>query len=325
MQNTFYSHHQRTVTDIYISRFLTHIVHLSNLFLATFSSHIASPSIPTPAYTHRSTHHVYAMSDSYCLIRNATAIFEYGGKKFLIDPMLAAKGAYPGFEHSANSELRNPLVDLPMPVEDILNGIDAILLTHTHADHWDDAAVELIPKTLLIYTQHGGDAALLKSQGFTNVRVMEDGVTDLGSGVTLRKARCQHGPDNLYAIPQMAELLGQVAGLVFQRPGGKTVYFVGDTVWFKGVEDAMKTYKPDFVVLNAGSATLDHFGPIIMGEDDVTRTLDLVPDAVVVAQHMEAVNHCVLSRQQLREFVEKKGVASKVFIPADGEYVPISV
>ena len=30
-------------------------------------------------------------------IRNATQIIDYAGKKFLIDPMLADKGAWPGF------------------------------------------------------------------------------------------------------------------------------------------------------------------------------------------------------------------------------------
>jgi L-ascorbate metabolism protein UlaG (beta-lactamase superfamily) len=30
-------------------------------------------------------------------IRNATQLMTYAGKRFLIDPMLAPKGAYPGF------------------------------------------------------------------------------------------------------------------------------------------------------------------------------------------------------------------------------------
>lgn len=45
-------------------------------------------------------------------IRNATVKISYGGTTFLIDPMLAKKGAYPGFENTYRSNLRNPLVDL---------------------------------------------------------------------------------------------------------------------------------------------------------------------------------------------------------------------
>ena len=48
-------------------------------------------------------------------IRNATLLIEYAGTRFLVDPMLAPKGAYPGFAGTANSHLRNPLVDLIKP------------------------------------------------------------------------------------------------------------------------------------------------------------------------------------------------------------------
>lgn len=294
------------------------------LFIAVLCIHVYYTHTYSQIDTSKRRPPFLIMSDAYCLIRNATGLLEYGGKKFLIDPMLAQKDAYPGFENSVNSHLRNPLVELPMPVEEILKGVDAVILTHTHPDHWDEAAVQAVPKSLPFFTQNASDAALLQSQGFTNVQIMGDDSTDLGSSITMHRTACQHGSDQLYATPGVAEMLGQVAGLVFQRPGGKTVYFVADTIWFKGVEEALHKYKPDYVVLNIGNATLDVFGPIIMGEDDVTRTLAIVPDAVLIGQHMEAVNHCVLTRQQLREFVEAKGVASKVFIPADGEYVPIS-
>ena len=36
-------------------------------------------------------------------VRNATLRVDYGGVRFLVDPMLADKGAYPGFEGTANA------------------------------------------------------------------------------------------------------------------------------------------------------------------------------------------------------------------------------
>lgn len=59
-------------------------------------------------------------------IRNATSKISYAGKVFLIDPMLAKKGAYPGFEGTVRSHLANPLVELPMPAQDVLKGVDAV-------------------------------------------------------------------------------------------------------------------------------------------------------------------------------------------------------
>ena len=103
-------------------------------------------------------------------IRNATQIIDYAGKTFLIDPMLAPKGTYPGFEGTVNSHVRNPMVELPLPLEDIID-VDAVLLTHTHPDHWDETAVNSIPKDKRIFVQHKSDEAILLQQGFTNVQI----------------------------------------------------------------------------------------------------------------------------------------------------------
>ena len=68
------------------------------------------------------------------LIRNATLVIEYAGKKILVDPMLSSKGA---FESFAGVEI-NPTVELKMPVYEIVEGVDLVLVTHTHVDHFDN-------------------------------------------------------------------------------------------------------------------------------------------------------------------------------------------
>ena len=52
---------------------------------------------------------------------------------------------------SPRKDQMNPLVDLPMPVEDIINGIDAVIVTHLHLDHWDDIAKEVLPKEIKLF------------------------------------------------------------------------------------------------------------------------------------------------------------------------------
>src|SRR5262245_2134268 len=106
-------------------------------------------------------------------IRNATLVIEYAGTKFLIDPLLAEKGTYPGFEGTANSHLFNPTAALPLPMDEILN-VDAVIVTHTHPDHWDEAAKALLPKHLPVFAQHEQDRELIKSQGFTDVRLLKN-------------------------------------------------------------------------------------------------------------------------------------------------------
>ena len=78
-------------------------------------------------------------------IRNATQHITFGGMTFLVDPMLAAKGAYPGFAGTARAEFRNPTVDLPIDIDTLLN-VDAIIVTHLHEDHWYEVAARVVPK-----------------------------------------------------------------------------------------------------------------------------------------------------------------------------------
>ena len=252
-------------------------------------------------------------------VRNATQLIEYAGKKFLIDPMLSAKGAWAGFAGTAHSELRNPLVELPFSIEAIVD-VDAVIVTHTHDDHWDEAAIAAIPKTLPVYVQHDADAQLLRGQGFRDIRLLSE--DSAFADVSLVKTTSgQHGSDRTYAVPAMAERLGEACGVVFSHPDEKTLYIAGDTIWRDAVAADLQKHQPDVVVLNAGYAHVIGFGPIIMGEEDLLNVHFLLPQAKIVATHMEAINHCLLTRRALREYVDANEISDAVSIPQDGETV----
>lgn len=251
-------------------------------------------------------------------IRNATAKISYAGKTFLLDPLLAKKGAYPGFDGTFRSERRNPLVELPMPAADVLKGVDAVIVSHTHLDHWDGGNNKFIPKGIPLFVQHDADAKLIRAQGFTDVRVV--GENTVFEGVKLTRTGGQHGTDEMYRKTQIAEFLGSAMGIVFQAPGAKTVYVVGDTIWHNEVDQNLARFKPDVIIMNAGDARLTGYtGSIIMGKDDVLRASQAVPNATIVASHMDAINHMTLSRKELREHVQQHGIQDRVRIPADGE------
>lgn len=250
-------------------------------------------------------------------IRNATVKITYAGTTFLIDPMLAQKGAYPGFENTYRSNLRNPMVDLPESADRIIAGVDAVIVTHTHLDHWDEAAQQALPKDIALFAQHEADARLIRSQGFKNVRVLTD-EAEFG-GVTITKTGGQHGTDEMYAVPAVAEALGEAMGVVFQAPGYKTLYLVGDTIWRTEVDQAIETFQPEVIILNAGKAKLSGYeDAIIMGEQDVLRASRAAEKAQIVAVHLDAVNHMSLTRQDLLAYVKKQGIESRVDIPEDG-------
>lgn len=250
-------------------------------------------------------------------VRNATAKITYAGTTFLIDPMLAKKDAYPGFEGTYRSHLRNPMVDLPESPDEVISGVDAVIVTHTHLDHWDDAAQKTLPKDIPLFAQHEADAQLIRSQGFKNVRVLTD-EAEFG-GVKITKTGGQHGTDEMYAVPALAKPLGEAMGVVFQAPGYKTLYLAGDTVWRKEVDQTIEKYHPEVIVLNAGKAMMTGYkGSIIMGEEDVLHASQAAPNAKIVAVHMDSINHMSLTRKELRAHVKKQGIESRVEIPEDG-------
>lgn len=248
-------------------------------------------------------------------IRNATLKVEYAGKKFLIDPMLSAKGSFPGFPGTPNSHIANPTVDLPLPMSEILD-VDAVIVTHTHRDHWDDAAKEAIPKDMPIYTQNARDQWDIQMSWFRNTWVLEER-NDFG-GITLNKTPGRHGRGAVLE-GLMGDILGNVCGIVFTHPSEKTLYLAGDTVWYQGVEQNLKQYKPDVMVLNSGDARVLPNESIIMGKEDVYEAYKAAPLATIIASHMEAVNHATLTRNDLRAFLLDQRMNSRVLVPNDGE------
>lgn len=251
-------------------------------------------------------------------IRNATLILEYAGVKILIDPMLADKDAFPGFPGTVNSHIRMPTVDLPLSIDEILD-VDAILITHLHPDHWDEAASSCIAKDMLIWLQNEQDQATLQQQGFSNTHIFKDG--SQFQGIFLSPTECQHGYDMLFENPDMAKRMGEVTGVILSHPDEKTLYLVGDSIWTPYIEMTMKTVQPEIVILNTGWAHVLEYGPIIMGKEDVLKTHMILPEAKIVATHMEAVNHVLLSRAELKNYVEVNQIDAFVSIPEDGETI----
>ena len=248
-------------------------------------------------------------------IRNATVKINYGGKVFLVDPMFAPKDAYKGFEGTLNSHLNWPRVELPFSTNEILKDVDAVIITHTHLDHLDEAAIKAIPKDILMFSQDEKDKAYLEKSGFKNVKIMTKN-SSIGD-VKLSITGGLHGSQEL--VSKYKELFGEVSGVVFSAKNEKTIYLAGDTVFNKDVEDVIKNYNPEIIILNSGDAQLGDGSSMLMTNEEVLDTHKVAPKAKIIAVHMEAVNHSALSRYELKEYSKQKGMEDFVFIPKDGE------
>ncbi|NGQ95951.1 MBL fold metallo-hydrolase [Brevibacillus sp. SYP-B805] len=244
------------------------------------------------------------------LVRHATLLVEYGGKRLLVDPMFSPAGALPATPNTPNQR-PNPLVDLPMDPRSLLD-IDAIVVTHTHRDHLDDAAVAALPKHLPLFSQPE-DEEKLRGFGFTRVQPVSTEAA--WEGIVFHRTGGQHGTG------EIGKAMGPVSGLVLQAEGEPTLYIAGDTVWCDEMEEALAAHQPDIVVVNAGGARFLTGGPITMTAEDIVQTCRKAPQARVVAVHMEAWNHCLLTRRELAEALAAAQLTHQVHIPADGEWL----
>lgn len=88
---------------------------------------------------------------------------------------------------------------------------------------------------------------------------------------------------------------------------------------YKGVQEAIDQHKPGIVVLNGGDNQFAFGGQVIMNKKDIYAVHRAVPNATIVVSHMEGVNHNTLTRKDLKEFINEKGITDKVKVPKDGE------
>lgn len=247
------------------------------------------------------------------LIRNATIRLEYAGLTLLVDPFLADQGAYPAFPNSVRQDQKNPLVDLPLTVEEIIDGVDAVILTHLHLDHYDEVAKQHLPKDVKVFVQNTEDQALIENDGFTNVELLTDESTF--KEVELIKVKGEHGRG------EILKLTGEVCGVILKHDTEQTLYIAGDTVWYEEVAKNIKSHAPSVIVVNAGDNQFHAGGSLVMGKEDVHAVHQSAPDASIIAVHMEAVNHWTLSREDLRRFAASKHFSSKLVVPEDGQII----
>jgi L-ascorbate metabolism protein UlaG (beta-lactamase superfamily) len=243
-------------------------------------------------------------------IRHATLQIEYADKMILVDPLLARPGSYPSLTLGATAA-RNPTVPLPCSTESIVQKLDVILVTHSHFDHFDSIAKTQLPKQVPLICQPY-DRERFRKYGFKKIIPIDTSAAVMDN-IHVIRIEGKHGSG------MIARAMGHSSGFIIRTDGEPSFYIAGDTVWTPEIQDALQHYHPDIIVVNAGAAQFNKGAPITMTADDVEALCRAAPAAKVVAVHMEAINHCRLSRAALASHIAQTKLIHQVSIPSDGE------
>ncbi|MEL7834188.1 MBL fold metallo-hydrolase [Fodinibius sp. Rm-B-1B1-1] len=247
-------------------------------------------------------------------IRNATMVIETADKVFLVDPMLGPKGNLPPFTLFRFKPRKNPIIPLPENTDARLQKVTHCIITHQHPDHLDDEGRHFLREKNVPIICSVKDQKSLKKEGLNVTQTLNYWETLNFSGIKITGIPAQHG----YGF--VTKLMGNVMGFYLEIPDTPSIYLSSDTVYTDAVHKVLTELKPDISVAACGAAQFDIFKPLLMDMNDMLTFFTNAPGKVI-ANHLEAVNHCPTTREQLREKLRTHNLRDKVFIPEDGETI----
>lgn len=246
-------------------------------------------------------------------LRNATMAIETSDNVILVDPMLGKKGtAGPPFTLFRFKPRRNPILDLPGNAMEIVNKTTHCLITHLHPDHLDKEGENYLKSKNTPITCSVKDEKALKKRGLNVVQTIDYWKQSDFLGGSIEGIPAKHG----YGF--VAKSMGNVMGFFVRLPDEQSIYLSSDTIYTHDVDKVLKEYKPDISVVACGTAQLDVFKPLLMTMEDIIKFARNSPGKVI-ANHLEAVNHCPTTRVQLHSELSKYELIEKTSIPKDGQ------
>ena len=147
--------------------------------------------------------------------------------------------------------------------------------------------------------------------GFENAVAFESELLTIG-GIVIHKTKAIHGDSD-----KVVEKMGEVCGYVFEAPGEKCLYLAADTIYCPEVEQTIKKYHPETIILNCCEATTP-LGRLIMNLSDIEKVCQAAPQTIVIATHLDSVNHALLTRKDIIAFANERNL-SGIRVPEDGD------
>ncbi|MDF2697382.1 MAG: hypothetical protein K0S65_5765 [Labilithrix sp.] len=241
-------------------------------------------------------------------VGHSTHLLALAGVRLLTDPW---------FYDPAFGALSHELAPAVMP--DALGALNAILVTHDHADHADLRAMDQMDKRAMVIVATKDLAARVRARGFSDVTVL----------VPWEEHKV--GDVNVVAVPGLHDIYE--IGFVVQA-GGKSVYFAGDSRLHPDLPAIAERFRPDVAILPVDGMRLTGGALHVMTPEDAASAARTLGSKLVMPSHAEAyfsdpiAGHLLASqvpqaRQRFAEVMAKELPAVACKLPQAGELVAL--
>ncbi|MGW0245259.1 MBL fold metallo-hydrolase [Nocardia goodfellowii] len=240
------------------------------------------------------------------VIGGPTALFEYGGLRFLTDPTFDEPREY-----------RQPggvLTKTAPATSAHLGRIDVVLLSHDeHPDNLDISGRALLADVPLTLTTPGGAKRLGRNaKGLADWAAIE--LDRPGGGtITVTGVPAIHGPGTR---AEVEPITGQVVGFVLTGTDLPTIYVSGDNASLDAVREIADRCAPvDTAILFAGAPRfpiLFDGEPLVLDSAQAAEAAELLGARRVVPVHYEGWAHFTEGRAELTAAFAAAGLADRL-------------
>jgi L-ascorbate metabolism protein UlaG (beta-lactamase superfamily) len=257
----------------------------------------------------------------------ATVLLRIGGLRLLTDPMLGPRSANAFVlpKHPSTGEPMAPIARHTDPPIADLGGLNAVIVSHLHADHFDEVAKRRLSKQTYVVAPPSARARLL-ADGFTNVHCIDWGerleLSAVGGQVDITGVPAHHAKGSL------DNELGKGNGYLFRwtkRAEPRSLYWTGDAVFSEEMLTLRQTFGAvDTVMVDMGAVGVDGLlGRRSMDAEDGMSLLALMRPTLFIPIHHTTFGHYREPIAVLLGRAESAGLGQRLRVPAEGDTVEL--